>query len=322
MSEETKIEWTDSTFNPVRGCTKISPGCANCYAAREARRFPKVRGIWGDSGTRITAVPSAWNEVMRWDRQAARTGKPHKVFCASLADIFEDWKGPIHLPCRHGIERGMWNGTHIIRESDPGPRIQYATMDHVRLMMLRMIARTPHLTWLLLTKRPGSVIDMIVRVGRMANEAGDTGAGGLADWCEAWIQGQPPQNVWMGTTTEDQERADRRIPQLLEIPAKVRFLSVEPMLGLIDVKTWFWSMMADQGNGKVKCAIDWVICGGESGPGFRPFNPDWARSLRDQCKAAGVAFFMKQMGGAAKPFPPIPDDLNIREFPRVERGIA
>ena len=123
MSEETKIEWTDSTFNPVRGCTKVSPGCTNCYAAREARRFPNIRGIWGDSGTRITAVPSAWNEVMRWNRQAAATGKPHKVFCASLADIFEDWKGPIHLPCRHGIERGMWNGTHIIRESDPGPRI-------------------------------------------------------------------------------------------------------------------------------------------------------------------------------------------------------
>jgi protein gp37 len=128
---------------------------------------------------------------------------------------------------------------------------------------------------------------------------------------------------------EDQQRADERIPLLLAIPARVRFLSVEPMLGKVTLPEIMakprraglsFSRGAKGGEVITGNFIHWVICGGESGPGHREFNPDWARSLRDQCASAGVPFFMKQMGGAVKPFPPIPDDLNVREFPRVERS--
>lgn len=335
MSENSAIQWTDHTFNPVRGCTMVSPGCANCYAARDAKRFPNIRGIWGDSGTRIVAVPDSWKSPLKWHKASygfvecqvcrwrgdmheskestgsvmhcptcntvgsLRANKRPRVFCASLADVFEDWKGVLHFPDHlspDGKVLARWEGIQMIRTYDE--RFPLATMDHVRQELFELIEATPSLDWLLLTKRPENVMRMVP---------------------ESWMDGFPP-NVWMGTTVEDQQRADERIPLLLDIPARVRFLSCEPLLGPVKIdhirigdNQWFPMQH-----------LHWVITGGESGPKCRTANVDWFRSLRDQCSAAGVPFFMKQLGGVKDHrgnLEDFSDDLRVREFPTVE-GIA
>lgn len=321
MSANSSIQWTDHTFNPVRGCTKVSPGCKNCYAARDALRFPNIRGIWGDAGTRIVAVPDAWKTPVKWNRQALGESLKHeiahnqalrrgespayaahprpRVFCASLADVFEDWQGVLHFPnqfSESGLSVARWDGIQLVREIEPND-IPVATMNNLRQELFQLIEATPNLDWLLLTKRPENVIRMVP-----------------AQWQRAF-----PPNVWMGTTVEDQQRANERIPQLLAIPAKVRFLSCEPLLEAVDLfhcgpddlKDWIHS-------------IDWVISGGESGPGCRPADLNWFMSLRDQCREAGVPFFMKQLGGVRDHrgnLEDFPENLRVREFPTVE-GIA
>jgi protein gp37 len=142
-----------------------------------------------------------------------------------------------------------------------------------------IIRRTPHLTYQILTKRTENILDRLPK-----------------DWGTGW------PNVWLGMSAEDQANADKRIPRLFDIPAAVRFISAEPLLGPIDLDMAYY-------------VPDWVIVGGESGPNCRPMNPDWARSIRDQCEEAGVAFFYKQSGGWPNKHGIIPEDLNIRQFP-------
>jgi len=169
--------------------------------------------------------------------------------------------------------------------------------------LLQLIADTPELDWLLLTKRPESWEARIMECMHASRLAVD------------WINGKAPANVWIGTTVEDQERADERIPALLKIPARVRFLSCEPLLGPVD--------FSRGGCAAWMGMIDWVICGGESGPKARPADLDWFRSLRDQCKAAEVAFFMKQLGGTRShhgDLSDFPEDLRVREFPGGKEG--
>ncbi len=242
MAENSKIEWTDHTFNPWTGCTKVSPGCDHCYAEGWAKRSGTVR--WGAGEPRRRTTEANWRQPVKWNRLSenwvANGGKRARVFCSSLADVFDNEVPP------------EW-----------------------RADLFRLIAATPHLDWLLLTKRIGNAKDMIFEARKAALLPGEL----------YW----PPvlENVWLGATVVSQEEADRDIPKLLQVPARVRFLSIEPMLDAIDLK------MDLRATGK---HVDWVICGGESGPGARPMHPDWARSLRDQCKAAGVPFLMKQWG--------------------------
>ncbi len=286
MSENSSIEWTTHTFNPWRGCTMVSPGCAHCYAARDAVRFPGIRGIWGDKGTRIVAVPDAWKAPVKWNRQAAAhhsfmngLAERPRVFCASLADVFEDWQGDLRFPADiapDGWVTARWNGFELVREFNETPMRadqRKATMDDARTELFRLIEATPNLDWLLLTKRPQNVMRMIPE-----------------HWREKF-----PANVWMGTTVEDQQRADERIPELLKIPAAVRFLSCEPLLGPIAFRTVPGFNLAGSAGVELLRNL-WVIAGGESGPQARPMHPDWARSLRDQCQAAGVPFLFKQWG--------------------------
>lgn len=275
MGENSKIEWTHHTFNPWRGCTKVSAGCDNCYAEKMSRRNPDVLGVWGKHGTRVVASDAMWREPLKWNRAAEQAGERHRVFCASLADVFE---APETMPAE------SWN----------------AVLDARRRLFV-LIRKTPHLDWLLLTKRPENVTTMAL------DFFGDS------DW---------PANVWIGTSVEDQKTADERIPELLNIPAKVRFLSIEPLLGPVDLSRWLvpWNRAVDHsgafpnhilgprddGMYPMDCDcgwsnenddhIDWVIVGGESGPNARPMHPDWVRSIRDQCVAAGVPFFFKQWG--------------------------
>lgn len=275
MGENTKIEWCDHSWNPWLGCTKVSAGCANCYAEQLMDgRFGKVQ--WGPQGTRKRTSAANWRKPLQWNKEqwlecpacgwrgAAVSICPdcdrvhpnttrQRVFCASLADIFEDRP-----------ELVEW-----------------------RIDLFRLIHQTKNLDWLLLTKRPENVVDMA---------ALDSPAVKM------------PDNVWIGTSVEDQEQADKRIPELLKIPATVRFLSIEPLLGPVDLPT-FGSYIDPDGfgnNGPMSFQlgssiepdnpIDWVIVGGESGPNARPMHPDWVRSIRDQCQAAGVPFFFKQWG--------------------------
>lgn len=270
MGSTTKISWCDSTFNPWIGCTKVSPGCANCYAEAMMHRWGK--DIWGPGKPRQRTSAANWKQPLKWEAEAARTGIRRKVFCGSLCD----WLDP-EIP----IE---WLAD-----------------------LLDLIRRTPHLDWLLLTKRPELYQNRLEVLLAWLEDGGlsrsDKWPGLLtlvANMTGSW--GGPTRyrlpNVWIGATVENQEMADKRIPELLKIPARVRFLSCEPLLGPINLNEPMPGPIVDgiYPPWYIQSGIDWVICGGESGPRARPMHPDWARSLRDQCKAAGVPFFFKQWG--------------------------
>lgn len=288
--ENSKIEWTDHTFNPWEGCTKVSPGCANCYAeTRNARYNGGNAPNWGRGAPRRRTSEANWRKPIEWNREAAEFKVEHghrpRVFCASLADWLDD-----EVPIEWFVN------------------------------FLEVVHATPSLDWLLLTKRPEnwqSRMNAAFQFGDLKSERHFD----FNEWLAVWSQVEPgdaeaPKNVWIGTTGEDQRRAEERIPHLRKIPARVRFLSCEPLLGAVNLEP-FGEWAEPQDGGRLSLdGIHWVIAGGESGRGARPMHPDWARGLRDQCRAADVSFFMKQMGGIRKPFEEIPADLMIREFPK------
>jgi protein gp37 len=275
MGANSEISWTDATFNPWWGCVKVSPACTNCYAAAWAKRHGTD---WGPKARRRFFGEKHWNEPLKWNTKAAAEGVRRRVFCASMADVFE------LLPDGHPDQDQM-------------------TAERYRLW--KLIGETPSLDWLLLTKRPENVIGMVPG---------------------SWLNEGFPRNVWMGTTAENQEYADLRVLHLLTIPAPVLFLSMEPLLSAVDLTPWMPLRRIHCGNrvgeegGQFHGAewkgdehlhtgagphwfpavpfsgIHWVIAGGESGPGARPSDPAWFRSLRDQCQAAGVPFHFKQFG--------------------------
>jgi protein gp37 len=266
MSENSTIEWTDHTFNPWEGCQKVGPGCDHCYAETRNARFGGGVAInWGPGAPRRRTSPANWHKPLAWNAAHAaffaQHGRRQRVFCASLADVFDN-----------------------------------AVPDDWRADLFELIAATPNLDWLLLTKRIGNV-------GNMLPVPFD-------------FEKQYP-NVWLGATITSQAEADRDIPKLLALDATVRFLSMEPLLGPVDLSivackpcpTSNGALSMDPSTGAYECCsrcdftgigdewgIDWVIVGGESGPGARPMDPDWARSLRDQCAAADVPFLFKQWG--------------------------
>lgn len=257
MAENSTIEWTHHTFNPWIGCQKVGPGCDHCYAeAMMDTRLGRVE--WGPHAARSRTSPSYWQKPLAWDKAAKAAGERHRVFCASLADVFDN-----HESIQHGWRASLW----------------------------RLIAETPHLDWMLLTKRPGNIAKML------------PDQYGLPAWGTGW------PNVWLGCTIVNQEEADRDILKLLSVPAAVRFLSMEPLLGPVDLT----SIERPAGAGvhvysALECdvdpeddewggaTIDLVIVGGESGPGARPMNPQNVRDIRNQCVDAGTSFFFKQWG--------------------------
>lgn len=265
MGENSKIGWV-STPNPDgtitaghtqnfwMGCTKVSPACAHCYAeVMMDHRYGKVK--WGKGEERVVTSEANWKKPFAWDRKAAKTGTRPKVFCSSLADIFDDEVEP------------QWQ------------RDAFEIME-----------ATPHLDWLLLTKRPELVHTTIP---------------------EHWWKGMWPANVWLGVTVENQKQADLRIPILLENPAPVRFLSCEPLLGPINLRLNTQGVpctkdghpimtLRDEMHGEKSAGIDWLICGGESGraKNVRPMHPMWVYDLRNQCELCNptIPFFFKQWG--------------------------
>lgn len=281
MGAETKIQWCSHTFNPWRGCSKIAPGCENCYAARDAKRFPKIRGVWGANGTRVRAVD--WRGPVYWNKLAEEAGERRRVFCASVADVFEDWPGSIvdHEGAVLWIA-GEGTATYIPqRPRGPSRGVRPATMDDLRRDLFELIDRTPWLDWLLVTKRPENI-------GHM--------------WCPSSPSALDYRgNVWLLGSASDQDTFEIVHRHLLQWRglAPILGLSVEPMLAPIDFEFDEIAIAQEpDGTGNVALAggLDWIIFGGESGPKARPCNQAWIADGLEQCQAAGVAAYMKQAG--------------------------
>lgn len=316
MAETTSIEWTDHTFNPWRGCTKIATGCANCYADVMSKRNPGVLGIWGDHGTRVMASERTWREPFKWDRAAARDGVRRRVFCASLADVFERWDGSI-VDCEGNKLFLSSDGRIAALHEFAGVGVTEATMSDLRRRVYALIDATPNLDWLLLSKRPENIRRMWPAVAIHTQEQADD----RNERGELW---RP--NVWIVTSISTQADADANIPALLECRDLVPVLGVsaEPLIEAVDLTeiklpvspadgyvhpinecqsadalrgAMYSKCGAGEGELEFRCPrLDWVIVGGESGPHARPCDIAHVRSLVDQCKAAGVPCFVKQLG--------------------------
>ncbi len=284
MGVNTGIAWTGTplpdgtllpgfTFNPWIGCARVSPACAHCYADTLASNRMGLH-VWDgkEQAPRKMMSHAYWKQPLTWEREAVAAGTRRRVFCASMADVFED-RTDLIAP-----RQRLWDLIHA----------------------------TPHLDWLLLTKRPEHVTSMVpIR------------------WMGALGWGYEfPDNVWVGTSVENQHWADIRIPALLKIPARVRFLSCEPLLGPVDL-TWHLRGFNHIPEGMIGVSywqklIHWVIVGGESGPKHRAMNLDWARGIRDQCRVAGVPHFFKQVGGrTSKSGGDLLDGVRYQQFPEV-----
>jgi protein gp37 len=289
MGDKTSISWTDASWNPIVGCSIVSPGCTNCYAMQQAERIQRMndgKPSHYDGTTKVVNGNPVWTGLMRQAPehillQPLKWKRPRKIFVNSMSDLF------------HEDVPDEW-------------------IDRVFAVM----ALCPQHTFQVLTKRSKRMREYFWcpddgegHLARWATIAGKIMADG--DGCSAFVRYRPwpLPNVWLGVSCEDQLRADDRSPDLLETPAVIRFVSVEPQLGPIDftklvVKPKFgdgWCFNALEKNNYLqwrKESIDWIIVGGESGPGHRPMNIEWAEAIREQCEAAGTAFFFKQDSGS------------------------
>lgn len=230
MAKDSRIEWTHHTFNPWWGCVKVSDACDNCYAEAWAKRLGA--DVWGAKNDRRFFGDAHWKEPLKWNAEAKNEGVRRRVFCASMADVFE--KNPVLVPHRQRL--------------------------------LDLIAATPHLDWLLLTKRIHGVRKLLPKGYEF------------------------PSNVWLGATVENQVVANKMIKYLLEFESpSVRFLSCEPLLSDLNLKPY----LIPNAKG---IKLNWVITGGESGAGSRPMNPEWPANIQKQCAEANVPFHFKQWG--------------------------
>lgn len=325
MADQSAIEWTDATWNPIVGCDIVSPGCTNCYAMGIAARIERMahgethyagstktvkdKPVW--TGKLALAPDHILTAPLRWR-------KPRRIFVNSMGDLFhksvpDEWIDPV-----------------------------FAVM-----------ALTPHHTHQVLTKRSDRMRKYLSHgdfAGNVRSWLNDRGPGlGLTDQqivaaCAAISDG-PLANVWLGVSAEDQKRADMRIPDLLATPAAVRWVSAEPLLGPIDFSRYLWPVHGwwrspHRSYAEAKAAgavhglkrqalvsaharfLDWIVVGGESGAGARPMHPDWARSIRDQCKAAVAPFFFKQWGNWAEFYDRDRDDPDWRRCPTLDNQMG
>lgn len=295
MAAKSRIEWTDHTFNPWIGCTRVSAGCVHCYAESFAARYKKAE--WGPLAQRVRTGAAYWKKPLAWNKEVwgecqgcglrekdldlvpscPQCGSRNirdtrqRVFCASMADVFEDNR-----------QVANWRGE-----------------------LFELIEQTPNLDWLLLTKRPE-------RISSLGTDA-------VGEIFDLWLERN--QNVWLGTSVESAEVFEPRVGALVKngLHAGVRFLSVEPMIGAVRLvptpifSSGWWEFVP----GKTP-KVDWVICGGESGSKCRPMEERWARDLLADCRTWGVKFFMKQLGGHPRKrdrLEDFPEDLRVREYP-------
>jgi Bacteriophage protein gp37 len=281
VADLTGIEWCDSTFNPWMGCTKVSPGCDHCYAERDTRRFGRVQ--WGAGQPRVRTSAANWRKPVSWDAaifcQCQNCG--HRYASRGAADFCPACESP--MPGRR-VRRRVFCASLADWLDGDAPVAWLADL-------LDLIRTTPNIDWLLLSKRIGYWCQRMMAVldPSLIADRKD-----LAEWLRDWLDGSPPANVWVGATVVDQAEVDRDVRRLLAVPTRVRFLSIEPMLGPIDLSRAFDANDLHEIVGGPR--IDWVICGGESGPQARTMDAAWVRSLRDQCSEKGVPFLFKQWG--------------------------
>ncbi len=281
MAEDTKIQWANHTFNPWIGCTKVATGCTHCYAESFAKQYNKA--AWGPHGTRVKTSENSWRQPLKWNRKAEKAGERRRVFCASVADVFEDWRGTVYDSSRLPL---FYNSSGV--HKDKAPAGVACTVEHLRRDLFALIDETPHLDWLLLTKRPENVESM---------------------WPCTSSRSASPQtlkhrdNVWLGCSVSDQATADCYVPELLKCRdlAPVLFLSCEPLLGPINLDAWL----------EYRPGIDWVIVGGESGQKARPCEMRWICDLAKQCRASGVPCFVKQLG--SRPLRHL-DEMHVKQI--------
>lgn len=293
MADGTKIEWADATVNYVNGCSLASPGCTNCYAMRLAgtrlKHHPTRAGL-----TQDTKAGPVWTGEVRENpavlEQALRWKKPRAIFWNAHGDLFHENVPDEWIDKQFAVMALTPQHRHMVLTkrsarmraylTDPSvwDRIYEIVCDWTLERNLKVVLRHP------LAPAPGPH---------------------LAKFPEVWLGQEPLPNVWLGVSVEDQRRADERIPDLLETPAAIRFISAEPLLGPVDLEhiEYYPGFLKNALTGKEQgghCpdgpGLDWVIVGGESGPNARPMHPEWARSLRDQCADAGVPFHFKQWG--------------------------
>lgn len=269
MGKDSKISWCTHSANFWWGCFKISDGCRFCYAETWANRWGK--SIWGPpSTTQREYKKAAWRDVPKWNKEAKASGVRARVFVQSMSDFFEEH-----------------------------PQVIEWRRDALKLML-----NCENLDFQILTKRPENIMRHVEEAGKSLLKLAQYKEGKrLLQWVRHGAE-YAPDNFWLGTSVENQEQADKRIPHLLQVPAKVRFLNCEPLLGPLDLSQWlgvFYSEyyqrweVDERGSIFGKWWPDWIICGAESGHGARPMQLDWVRSLRDQCVGANVPFFFKQM---------------------------
>lgn len=285
MSDKSKIEWTDATWNPVTGCTKVSEGCRNCYAKTFAERFEGTQGHYFENGFKVTLRPNKLLEPIKWR-------KPKKIFVNSMSDVFH-------------------------------PDVPEWYIDQIFGVMLanHVLERQAEHVFQLLTKRPERMHEYLNAGADVLLKRWSESLDGFvimdeqdimfSEYVSGFLDQDnffPLPNVWIGVSVEDQKTANERIPLLLQTPAAIRYLSCEPLLGPVDLNSIslpdgvYWDALdkteaADAVlEGDCAAVIDWVIVGGESGHKARPMHPDWVRSLRDQCQRAVVPFFFKQWG--------------------------
>jgi protein gp37 len=266
MADKSAIEWTDATWNPVVGCSVVSPGCTHCYAMKLAARLERMGSPAYHGLTQEMKAGPVWTGEVRAAGehtllQPLRWTRPRRIFVNSMSDLFHE-----RMP-----------------------------METIAQVFAVMALARQH-TYQVLTKRSTRMRDTVAddRFADLVDYEMDEIA--PAHWHARELQdvgGWPLPNVQLGVSVEDQARADERIPHLLATPAAKRFLSCEPLLGPIDIREHLLGLTVPYPRTD---ALHWVICGGESGPKARPMHPNWARSLRDQCAAAGVPFFFKQWG--------------------------
>ncbi|RLE28246.1 MAG: hypothetical protein DRJ65_00015 [Acidobacteria bacterium] len=277
---DTKIEWTEKTWNPVIGCSKVSAGCANCYALRMAARMasnpatPQYQGVaeFGQSGPRWLSVKCLPEKLA----EPLKRRKPTMYFVNSMSDLF-------HEDVPDDFITAVWN----------------------------VMRKCPQHTFQILTKRPERMASIVQRLRFDNREGGRVFMAANADDPESgWSLGvghlgcSGLVNVWLGVSVEDQAAADERVPYLLNCPAAVRFVSCEPLLGAVNLREMAWQddwSINSLDTPDPSCRVHWVIVGGESGPKARPMHPGWARSIGDQCQEAGVPFFFKQWGAFCAP---------------------
>lgn len=288
MGSKTGIEWTDATWNPILGCSRVSEGCRNCYAEAVAARF---RVNKSGKETVYSGLTQIVNGHPQWTGKIVETKqllrplswkKPKRIFVNSMSDLFHENVTDEQIDKIFAVMALCREHTFQVLTKRPERMLKYMTGDlagyRVALAICELIRSGPDL------------------VSHKANT--------YSDWLEdlypgvtGFVRARPLPNVWLGVSVENQATADERIPLLLQTPAAVRFVSAEPLLGPVDLDRGFRvreGVKQDALYGSE--GLRWVICGGESGPHARPMHPDWARSLRDQCQTAEVPFFFKQWG--------------------------